>query len=127
MSDAPLAEGRLAQITLVLLLLITWFCYQPALDGAFQLDDRSNLADLSRVDDFDSGVNFALSGSAGPTGRPIALASFAMQADAWEEGARDFLQINILIHLLNAGLLAFCLFRLALLSGWQRDLQQRPH
>ena len=121
MSDAPLAEGRLAQIALVLLLLITWFCYQPAFDGAFQLDDRSNLGELSRVDDFNSGVNFALSGSAGPVGRPIALASFAMQADAWQEGARDFLQINIFIHLINGALLAFCLFRLALLSGWQRD------
>jgi len=115
-----MAEGRLAQIAFVLLLFLTWVCYQPAIDGSFQLDDRSNLQDLSRVSDFDSGVNFALSGSAGPLGRPLALATFAMQAAAWDDGAAGFLRVNILIHLLNGVLLAFCVFRLSISQSFGR-------
>lgn len=121
MSAVPLAEGRLAQIAFVLVLLLAWVCYEPAIDGAFQLDDRSNLSELSRVNDFDSGVNFALSGSAGPLGRPIALASFAMQASSWAEGPAAFLRVNILIHLLNAVLLAFCVYCLSRLQSFHRD------
>jgi tetratricopeptide (TPR) repeat protein len=117
----PLAKSRVAQIALVFVLLLAWFCYQPAISGAFQLDDRSNLQELSRVSDFDSGVSFALSGSAGPIGRPIALATFAMQASHWDDGAAAFLQANIFIHLLNAILLAYCVYRLSLCLSMQPD------
>ena len=104
-----------------IVLLVAWFCYAPALDGDFLLDDQSNLGGLALVSDYDSGVDFILSGDAGPTGRPLALASFALQADEWTEGPAAFLAVNILIHLLNAVLLCFCLFRLALARGTERD------
>lgn len=121
MNSWPLAKSRVAQIALVFALLLAWFCYRPAISGAFQLDDRSNLQELSRVSDFDSGINFALSGNAGPLGRPIALATFAMQASHWDDGAAAFLRANIFIHLLNAILLAFCVYRLSLCLQLQRN------
>jgi hypothetical protein len=108
------AEGRLALTTFVLSLLLAWACYHPALSGAFQLDDYSNLGGLSRVSDFDTALNFTRAGNAGPLGRPIVLATFAAQASSWEQGAAAFLNLNFLIHMLNAVLLAFCAFRLAL-------------
>ena len=121
MSFWPISTGRLAQVAFVFALVVAWVCYQPAVTGALQLDDRSNLEGLQHVSDFDSGLNFALSGSAGPLGRPIALASFTMQAHSWKSGAADFIRVNILIHLLNAVLLAFCVMRLSLLLPMSRN------
>ena len=89
-------------------LAFAWYCYQPAISGAFQLDDYVNLAGLSTVEDPASAINYISSGIAGPTGRPLALASFAVQADQWKEGPAALIQVNILIHLVNAVLLAVC-------------------
>jgi hypothetical protein len=112
--ERPFTEHRISLFAFVLALLLAWVCYSPALSGSFQLDDVSNLGGLSRVSDLDSGLRFTLSGEAGPLGRPIALATFAWQAESWAQGAAAFLRTNLLIHLLNAALLAFCVFRLSL-------------
>ena len=114
MIDVRSLSGRAALVGFVLALVLAWFCYRPALSGALQLDDVSNLGELSRVSDIESALDFTLSGRAGPLGRPIALATFAAQADHWGQGAGAFLQVNILLHLLNAVLVAFCLLRVAL-------------
>ena len=90
--------------------------YAPALGGAFLLDDLSNLGGLAKVDDLHSALLFSFSGDAGPLGRPIALASFALQAEAWSGSASPFIRINVLIHLFNAGLLYWVLYRLSVLS-----------
>ena len=113
--------GRVGLIGFGLVLLLAWFCYRPALTGTFLLDDVSNLGGLAQVSDYDSAVNFVLSGHAGPLGRPIALATFALQADSWEQGAEAFLKTNVLIHLLNAVLVAFCLYRLSLAMAIERS------
>lgn len=90
-----------------------WFAYQPALSGAFLLDDVANLGDLAAIDDAGSALHFVLSGTAGPIGRPLALASFLPQADEWERGARAFLIINVVIHLVNALLVGAFLYLLS--------------
>jgi hypothetical protein len=92
------------------LLVLGWFVYRPALGGTFLLDDISNLGDLRTVTDFESATGFVLSGTAGPLGRPIALATFVPQASHWDSSAASFLTINILIHLLN-GLLLYMFVR----------------
>lgn len=107
----------LTTVVVVIVMTAGWFTYRPALSGTFLLDDVSNLGDLKNVDGRSSALRFVLSGSAGPVGRPIALASFLPQADAWETGAAPFLTVNILIHLLNACLLAGFLYRLTLARG----------
>ena len=100
----------LSAILVSALLALGWFIYRPALTGAFLLDDYPNLNGLEIVDDAESARNFVLSGKAGPLGRPLALASFAVQSNSWELGAESFLRINVLIHLLN-GLLLYLLVR----------------
>lgn len=95
---------------------LTLLAYAPALGGAFLLDDVSNLGGLARVEDFRSALLFIFSGDAGPVGRPIALASFALQADAWPDSVELFILINILIHLFNGGLLCWVLYRLCILG-----------
>jgi len=97
-------------ILVTALLVLGWFLYRPALSGAFLLDDASNLGDLSTVTDVGSAMNFVLSGTAGPLGRPLALATFAPQASHWDSSAAPFLSVNVLIHLLN-GLLLYVFVR----------------
>ncbi|MDN3516002.1 hypothetical protein QWY84_00120 [Aquisalimonas lutea] len=88
--------------------------YWPGLNGAFLFDDAPNLEGLSTVSDLRSAITFMLSGEAGPTGRPIALASFLLHVDAWPDNPRPFLVLNLGIHLCNGflvGLLAAMLAR----------------
>ena len=112
---------RLSLIGFAIVLLLAWFVYRPALSGDFQFDDRSNLSGLQHIEDASTLTDFVLGGSSGPTGRPLALLTFALQADAWDEGARSFLAANILIHLLNALLLASCLYCLTRAQSVDRD------
>lgn len=94
-------------------LVAGWFAYMPGLGGTFLLDDASNLGGLKSIDDWISKLNFILSGSAGPLGRPLALATFVPQASAWGQSAEVFLTANVLLHLINAALLAWVLYRIS--------------
>jgi hypothetical protein len=114
-------RNRLVLIGFCAVVALAWFSYQPAISGAFQLDDEFNLGGLKNVDDARSAFDFVFSGMSGPTGRPLALASFALQARDWGQGAAAFLKVNILIHLLNAALLALCLYQLALQRAIDRN------
>jgi tetratricopeptide (TPR) repeat protein len=107
-------RNRLVLVGFCAVLAFAWFCYQPAISGAFQLDDYVNLGGLAKVQDARSAIDFISSGIAGPTGRPLALASFALQADEWHQGPSALLRVNILIHLANAILLAVSLYQLSL-------------
>jgi len=120
MTKSRVTPTQLSLLGFIAVLLIAWVCYRPALSGAFQLDDADNLSGLAAVEDTASAANFILSGTAGPSGRPLALLSFVMQADEWEQGAEAFLRVNILIHMLNAMLLAACFYRLSLLKSVER-------
>ena len=121
MTGIRFTQTKLSLIGLLIVLVLAWFCYRPAFSGAFQLDDISNLAGLANIEDSSTATDFILSGTAGPTGRPLALLSFAIQAEQWEQGASAFLKANVLIHLLNAIMLAGCLYLLSLLRGIERN------
>lgn len=84
----------------VLLLLTVWWCYYQALPGYWLYDDWPNLAGLSEVNNLLSAVNFIFSGHAGNLGRPVSLATFVLQADAWDQKPEAMLSVNIIIHLL---------------------------
>jgi hypothetical protein len=109
-------RGLASALVLCLVVGLGFLVYAPALGGAFLLDDVSNLGGLAKVDGLRSALLFIFSGDAGPLGRPIALATFALQADAWGGSAEPFILVNILIHLVNGGLLCWVLHRLSILS-----------
>lgn len=121
MTSSRLAPTHLSLAGFAIVLLLAWFCYQPALSGDFQLDDRANLSGLAQVSDAHTATEFALSGTSGPTGRPLAMATFALQSDSWDEDPGAFLRVNVLIHLFNAVLVAACLYRLTLVQGVGRN------
>ena len=124
MNSKALDTGRLSLVLFLFVLILAWFCYRPALTGGFHLDDAPSLNLVSEITDARSAASFVFAGEAGPIGRPLALASFAMQAGDWSEGAAPFLVVNILIHLLNALLIAYCCVHLAAASGLPRQRAQ---
>jgi tetratricopeptide (TPR) repeat protein len=92
---------------IVLLLTCIW-SYWPGLGGPFVFDDfgsLSALGDRGGVRDWDSFRVFVFGGHAGPTGRPLALLSFLIDAQNWPADPWPFKRTNLVIHLLNGVLL----------------------
>lgn len=113
---------KLAAAAAALLLVAGWFLYLPASNGAFLFDDLPHLDSLKDIDDQRSATEFVFSGTAGPLGRPIALASFLAQRKAIEEGPGPFLKFNIALHLFNTIILVWMVY---LLSRYGRLKQTR--
>ena len=99
------------------IIAITVACYLPGLTGHFIFDDGVNIRMNSslKIDslDFSSLRQAAFSGSAGLLGRPISVASFAVNHYFFGMNPYYFKAINLAIHLVN-GVLIFMLARLLL-------------
>ncbi|MDG2175060.1 MAG: hypothetical protein P8M72_02830 [Gammaproteobacteria bacterium] len=91
--------------------------YWWGLNSLFIFDDAPNLDALAFIKEasFLSGDfwEFVFSGEAGPTGRPVSLLTFALQAASWPESPLAFKTVNLLIHLCNAGLIYFISYCIA--------------
>lgn len=89
--------------------------YRPGLYGAFLFDDFVNLPALGNYGPVDNGTAFwryITSGTADPTGRPLALLSFLIDAHDWPADPYPFKRTGLILHLLNGVLLALLLRRL---------------
>jgi hypothetical protein len=104
-----------------LLLALVAAVYWPALSGPFLFDDIPHLSALGAqggVDDPESFLAYMSSGFSGPTGRPVALLSFLLDANYWPAPPRAFKYTNLCIHLLNGSMLFYlCIQLLRLRSG----------
>lgn len=111
-----LKENYLGLASLLVLCVVSYYIYAAGLTGVFIFDDIHNLSPLGQYKSLSIWDNFwlfSLEGNSGPTGRPISLASFYLNATQWPAEATGFIRTNILIHLFN-GLLVYCLsFKLA--------------
>ncbi|MGH8040539.1 MAG: tetratricopeptide repeat protein [Rudaea sp.] len=104
---------------------LTYAVYRHGLHGVFLFDDFANLPALGGygpVDNWAAFWRYITSGRADPTGRPLALLSFLIDAHNWPADPYPFKFTNLLLHLLNGVLLALLLRRLsrALLGATQR-------
>lgn len=102
-------------LALASILLVAWFAYRPGLTGAFHFDDFANLPILGATGSIDNAPAFwryITAGHADPTGRPVSLLTFLIDARDWPTDPYPFLRTNILIHLANGLLLAMLLRRL---------------
>lgn len=100
---------------LAAILLLAWASYSPGLSGGFLFDDFVNLDALGKrgpVDDWPAFFRYITSGAADPTGRPLALLSFLIDARDWPADPYPFLRTNLILHLLNGGLLYVLVRRL---------------
>lgn len=106
-----------ATMTLVLV-------YLPGLQGPFLFDDFANLPSLGTygpVRSWDIFLRYITSGHADPTGRPIALLSFLIDARNWPADPLPFKRSNLILHGINAVLLGLALAWIGRLQGIQRD------
>jgi tetratricopeptide (TPR) repeat protein len=97
-------------ITFCIVIILTIFVYLPGLKGGFLFDDYSNLGEMGKygdISEWDNAKRFVMGGIAGPTGRPIALATFLLSADSWPIDAFPFKLFNLCIHILS-GILLYC-------------------
>lgn len=96
-------------------LVVALLAYWPGLQGEFVFDDFANLPALGRyggIHDWQSLTWYLTSGVADPTGRPVSLLSFLIDARNWPADPYPFKRTNLVIHLLNGALLYGLLARL---------------
>ena len=117
------SNGRLSWFVLASVLVMTALAYWPGTRGAFLVDDFPNIVQNNALKDLkptlSSFITASMSSNSGPTHRPIAMASFALNV-LLDGGGKKINQdatamkwTNVGIHLLN-GLLVFILLRLIL-------------
>lgn len=99
--------------TILAACLLTFAIYVPGLSGPFLLDDSWNLSKIGALGPIDSWELFRAylaSGEAGPTGRPLALTSFLIDARDWPADPAAFKRTNLVLHCL-IGLFLFLTLR----------------
>jgi tetratricopeptide (TPR) repeat protein len=94
-------------------LALAWWAYRPGLSGAFLFDDLGSLPKLGAtgpVDNWPTFWRYITSGTADPTGRPLALLTFLIDAQDWPADPYPFKVTNVALHLINGALLAWVLW-----------------
>ena len=89
--------------------------YLPGLHGGFLFDDFANLTALAApgpVENWPAFWRYITSGTADPTGRPLTLLTFLIDARNWPADPFPFKRTNLIVHLINGALLYALLVRL---------------
>ena len=100
--------------------LVAVCCYWMGTTGGFVLDDFGSLEQLgyhTKIDNLEKLSAYVFGGVTGPGGRPVALLSFAANAQTWPAQPYFFIVTNIAIHVVNVLLLYWfltLLFKVAL-------------
>src|SRR5690606_32092624 len=84
-------------------LCLTVLVYLPGLSGPFLFDDFPNLEQLGArgpIKSLELLRAYLTSGFAGPTGRPVSLLSFLLDANDWPTDPWPFKRTNLVIHLI---------------------------
>src|SRR5690625_1261599 len=99
---SAISGSRLLPVAVFLAVLaFAGWAYSLGINGGWQFDDAGSLGGLSSVDSIPSALQYILSGRAGPTGRPVALVSFALQADAWPDRPEAMSPCDAVIYVIN--------------------------
>lgn len=117
---------------IVVALVIGWivvflaciFAYWPGLAGPFMLDDYGSIAalgDRGGVKNWETFKAFVFGGHSGPTGRPLALLSFLVDANNWPADPWPFKRTNLAIHLVNGTLLGILTVRILRLLQFDKQ------
>lgn len=113
MTDSRLTWA--APLGLLALLGLAVAVFWPGLSGPFLFDDFATLPALGAtggVDNLAELVRYLRSGIAGPSGRPLALASFLLNDNGWPSQAFSFKYTSLMFHLLAGVLLLWLVWRL---------------
>lgn len=102
-------------LSAVLLAALTIAAYWAGLAGGFLFDDFNNLSSIGAtgtVNNLDTFWRYLTSGVADPTGRPLTLLTFLLDARDWPADPLPFKRTNLLLQLLNSALLFALLAKL---------------
>ena len=88
-----------------LVLLLAAWVYWPGLDGPYVFDDWSNLQEVAQARSVESALEVTLGNQSGPSGRPVSMASFAVQQLVSDAQPRQLKQVNLILHLLMGTLI----------------------
>ena len=125
--DGDFPSAYVAGGAWAILFLAAIVAYWPGLSGPFVLDDFGSVAALGArggVVDWATFKAFVFGGYGGPTGRPIALVTFLIDANNWPAESWPFKRTNLVIHCLCGvflGLLTNQILKLLCLGS--RDIQ----
>ncbi|WP_139052872.1 hypothetical protein [Thiocapsa marina] len=107
----------------LLVIALTWYAYNKGATGSLFYDDLSNLSALTNLETHEAIKVFLFDGSSGPTGRPLALASFLPHAQGWPASHITARQFNFIIHLFNGVLLGWLGYALLTLADQTSPLR----
>lgn len=104
---------------------LAWLVYMPGLHGGFVFDDFSNIVDQPALAPQAVRAHFwqaVWAGRAGPFSRALSMLSFAWQIRVWGMQPLPMKVFNVLLHLVDAGLLAWLTQRvLAWIEARERE------
>lgn len=119
MPEALNIGNRTPTLLLLTALLLTILAYYPGLGGSFLFDDTWNISTNRNIHinelSLSDLTSAATSGQAGPLGRPLSMASFAVNYYFSELSPRAYKATNLAIHLATG--LAIYLFVFLLLGA----------
>ncbi len=97
--------------------ILTYAIYAQGFDASWTFDDKRLLQHLAQVTDIDSAMVYLVQKkSISITDRPISMASFLLNVSDWPNNRAGFRQVNVLLHILNALLVALVASRIARLT-----------
>ncbi len=105
------------------ILAVIW-AYWPGLGGPFVLDDFGSIVALGHrggVVDWETFKAFVFGGNSGPTGRPLSLLTFLIDANNWPSEAWPFKRTNLAIHCLCGIFLALLTRQILLVLRFERS------
>ncbi len=117
MRDRLTIAPPLALLSLMMAILVA---YWPGLHGGFLFDDFANLPALAApgpIDNWPAFWRYVTSGTADPTGRPLTLLTFLLDARNWPADPLPFKRTSLILHIINGLLLYTLLNRLGRLLG----------
>jgi hypothetical protein len=125
--DGDYSSGYVVGGAWAMLFLAVVVAYWPGLNGPFVLDDFGSIAalgDRGGIVDWTTFKAFVFGGYSGPTGRPISLATFLIDANNWPAESWPFKRTNLVIHCLCGVFLGLLIQQiLRLLRFENRDIQ----
>lgn len=102
-------------------LALTYLFHAYAFNAPWFYDDAPTLRGLSEVHDGESAWAFIWSGVSSMIGRPLANASYLLNVTDWPGNPAGFRRTGVLLHLINALLLAWVALRAARLVPALRE------
>lgn len=115
-SENPKKHSLVALLTLFAGLTAIYLLYLPGMSASVMFDTQANLANLASATG-EGAKTFIFGGHGGPLGRPLALATFALQAESWPHDPAALRTVNIVIHVVNGFLVAWLALLLARIQG----------